>query len=359
MSPALQRHLRRVRRGAWYVVAIVLVVMALVAGIVSQVLLPWAERHPERIEAWLSARAERSVRFDHVETQWTRRGPLLRLDGMRIGDGADAVPIGEAEVLVSQYAGLLPGSSFTELRLRGLELTLQRDDDGRWQVRGLPGDGKSSNDPFSAIEGLGELQVIGGKLRIEAPALGILAQLPRIDMRLRVDDERVRIGMHAWMQTDAAPLEARVAFRREDGNGRGYFIANQVDLSAWSPLLHAAGVTVADGSGRIEAWTQLRGHRVAAVTADAQLQDMWLQGAPLAKGEPPPRIDVGGLQLQARWQQIDGGWRLDAPRLRIGEGDAAQSLDGLVVAAGRRQALLADRIDAGPDRKSTPLNSSH
>src|SRR3546814_6162259 len=83
------------------------------------------------------------------------------------------------------------------------------DDDGRWQVRGLPGDGKSSNDPFSAIEGLGELQVIGGKLRIEAPALGILAQLPRIDMRLRVDDERVRIGMRAWMQTDAAPVEAR------------------------------------------------------------------------------------------------------------------------------------------------------
>lgn len=348
MSPALQRHLRRVRRGAWYVVAIVLVLMALVAGTVSQVLLPWAERHPERIEAWLSARAERSVRFDHVETQWTRRGPLLRLDGMRIGDGADAVPIGEAEVLVSQYAGLLPGSSFTELRLRGLELTLQRDDVGRWQVRGLPGDRKSGGDPFAALEGLGELQVIGGKLRIEAPALGILAQLPRIDMRLRVDDERVRIGMRAWMQTDAAPVEARVAFRRDDGNGRGYFIANQVDLSAWSPLLHAAGVTVAGGSGRIEAWTQLRGHRVAAVTADAQLQDMWLQGALLAKGEPPPRIDVGGLQLQARWQQVDGGWRLDAPRLRIGEGDAAQSLDGLVVAAGRRQALLAQRIDAGP-----------
>src|SRR3546814_5443470 len=190
MSPALQRHLRRVRRGAWYVVAIVLVVMALVAGIVSQVLLPWAERHPERIEAWLSARAERSVRFDHVETQWTRRGPLLRLDGMRIGDGADAVPIGEAEVLVSQYAGLLPGSSFTELRLRGLELTLQRDDDGRWQVRGLPGDGKSSNDPFSAIEGLGELQVIGGKLRIEAPAPGNLAPLPRI----RTEEGRVGKG---------------------------------------------------------------------------------------------------------------------------------------------------------------------
>src|SRR3546814_7696555 len=27
-------------------------------------------------------------------------------------------------------------------------------------------------------------------------------------MRLRVDDERVRIGMHAWMQTDAAPVRS-------------------------------------------------------------------------------------------------------------------------------------------------------
>src|SRR5690606_34730542 len=134
----------------------------------------------------------------------------------------------------------------------------------------------------------------------------------------------------------------------EDGEGRGYVAAKQVDLSAWSPLLHAAGVTVADGSGRIEAWAQLRGHRVAAVTADAQLQGLWLQGASLAEGETPPRINVGNAQVRARWQAIDGGWRLDAPRLRIGDGDNAQSLDGLVVAAGRRQALLAQRIDAGP-----------
>src|SRR3546814_18027613 len=75
MPKAWHGSLRRVRRGAWYAVAIVLVVMALVAGIVSQVLLPWAERHPERIEAWPRARAERSVRFDHVETQWQLRGP--------------------------------------------------------------------------------------------------------------------------------------------------------------------------------------------------------------------------------------------------------------------------------------------
>src|SRR5690606_23128298 len=145
MAGWLRRGLRRARRGAWYVFAIGLVLMALVAGITSQ-LLPLAERHPERIAEWLGQRAGRPVAFDHLETRWTRRGPLLRLDGLRIGAGADAIPIGEAEVLVAQYAGLLPGRSFTELRLRGLELTLERSDDGRWQVRGLPGQEQSDGD---------------------------------------------------------------------------------------------------------------------------------------------------------------------------------------------------------------------
>src|SRR5690606_25780938 len=269
---------------------------------------------------WLSARAERSVHFDHVETQWTRRGPLLRLDGMRIGDGADAVPIGEAEVLVSQYAGLLPGSSFTELRLRGLDLVLQRADDGRWQVRGLPGDRKPGGDPFAALEGLGELQVIGGRLRIEAPRLGIAADVPRIDMRLRVDGDRVRIGMRAWAKAGAEPIEARAQFSRAGGDGRAYMVAEQVALSDWSPLLHGAGVTVADGGGRIEAWTALRDHRVASLTVDADLQALQLQGATLDAAKAP-RAVFGKVRLRGRWRAIDGGWRADAPLLRIG-GDA-------------------------------------
>ncbi len=61
------------------------------------------------------------MRFDRLRTQWTRRGPLLRLDGLRVGQG-EGIRIGEAEVLVSLYAGILPGRSFTELRLRGLSL---------------------------------------------------------------------------------------------------------------------------------------------------------------------------------------------------------------------------------------------
>src|SRR5690606_36752725 len=120
------------------------------------------------------------------------RGPLLPLDGLRLGEGADTIRTGDAEMLVSQYPGLLPGSSFTELRLRGLELTLERSDDGRWQVRGLPGDARPGADPFAALEGLGDLQVIVGKQGIDSTSLGIDARLPRVDVHLQVDGECVR-----------------------------------------------------------------------------------------------------------------------------------------------------------------------
>ena len=158
-----RRRLRLARRGLWYVTAVALVMLALVAGIVSQVL-PLAERHPERIAEWLSARAGRPVKFDAVETAWTRRGPLLRLDGLRVGAGKDAVSIGAAEILVSQYAGLLPGRSFTELRVRNLALTLERADGGRWQLRGLPGQAQT-DDPLSALQGLGESPAPAARFR--------------------------------------------------------------------------------------------------------------------------------------------------------------------------------------------------
>ena len=137
MHTPLRRRLRLARRWAAYLLAMALVLVAVVLGAASQAL-PLVERHPDRIAAWLSEKAGRPVAFEAVRTQWTRRGPLLQLEGLHLGDPDGGVHIGQAEVLVSLYAGLLPGRSFTELRLRGPSLTLERADDGRWSVRGLP-----------------------------------------------------------------------------------------------------------------------------------------------------------------------------------------------------------------------------
>jgi len=351
MGTPLRRHLRHARRGVGYTVAVLLVLVALVLGVASQVL-PMADRNPDKIAAWLSQRAGQPVSFDRVETAWTRRGPLLKLDNLRIGDGARAFTVGDAEMLVTIYSGLLPGRPFSELRLRGLDLTLERAADGRWQVRGLPGQQQPGGDPLAALEGLGELQVIGGQLAVVAPMLGIDARIPRIDMRLRVDGDRVRAGVRAWPQAGAASpdaaLDAVLDFDRKRGDGLAYAGAKRADLSAWSSLLHVAGVSVEGGQGRAEAWAEVRGHRIAQVTLDAALDAVRLRGTPLTAQSPPPRIAYNRVETRARWRVAEGGWRFVAPMLRIGSGVEAQQLDGLLLAGGARFALHAEQIDAAP-----------
>jgi len=344
MTGPLRRGLRRARRGAWYVLAIGLVLMALGAGITSQ-LLPLAERHPARIAEWLGDRVGRPVSFDRLETEWTRRGPLLRLDGLRIGQGEHAIPIGEAEVLVAQYAGLLPGRSFTELRLRGLELALEHSEDGRWQIRGLPGEAQSaSGDPFAALEGLGELQVVDGALAVHAPGLGVQARLDKVDVRLRVDGNRVRAAARAWMVPGVSPLDITAELDRASGDARAWLALRRADLSAWSEL-HAGGIGPVTGDGRIQAWAELRGYRIDSLVVRAELEALRLHSI---AGEGPAReADLGTFEVDGRWSAVEGGWRFDAPRLRLGAGERTQVLDGLLVAGGAHRALVAERIDAG------------
>lgn len=339
--------LRRAHHGVAYLLTGILVLMALV-GLAATQVLPLAERHPARIAQWLSDRAGRPVAFDGVRTQWTRRGPLLELDNLRIGSGRRVVALGDAEVLVSQYAGLLPGRSFTELRVRNLDLTLERDASGRWQVRGFPGQQQAGADPFAALERLGELQVIGAKLHILAPALRIDSRVPRIDVRLQVDGARLRAGVRATIREGADPILGVLDFDRAQGDGTAWIGARKLELGPWGALLPVEGVTAVAGRGDAQAWARLRDHRMVRVDADVSLRGLVLQGAPLSTGQAPARSALPRVQGRARWSASHDGWRIDAPRLMLGEGDDADRIEGLAMAGGARFALAARRVDVAP-----------
>ncbi|GAB2516237.1 YhdP family protein [Lysobacter humi (ex Lee et al. 2017)] len=339
------RHAKRAHVGLGYLLAAAVIGFAIVLGLAS-LALPLLAQHPARVEAWLEHRTGRPVAFDALRTDWTRLGPLVRLQGLRIGEGGDAVLLGDAELLASVYQGLLPGHAFTQLRLRGLDLTLERGRDGLWHVRGLPGQETAGGDPFAALDRLGELHVVDGRLAVVAPELGIDLTVPRVDVRMRVDGDRVRAGVRAWPAANATPVDGVVEYRRASGDANVYAGAQRVDLARWSGALKAAGVRVTGGRGRAEAWADVRDKRVTRVTARASLGEVTLAGAPL--DGRAPAFDVGTLDVLGEWTAAAGRWSVALPRLRIGAGQREQTLDGLAIAGGGRFGLAAREVDAAP-----------
>lgn len=340
MKAPPRQQLRRLRRLVAGVVAVALVAVALLVGTLSQ-LLPLAERHPDKVAAWLSARAGQPVRFQRLQTEWTRRGPLLQLQDLRIGAG-EGLHIGQAQVQVALYAGLLPGRSLTELHLRGLALTLQRGEDGRWSVRGLPR--SQGGDPLDALRRLGELQVSEGRLDVQAPSLGLQASVPRVDLRLRVNGDRLRVGVRAWAATDSQPLQAVLDLDRRQGDGQAWLGADPVDLAPWSKLLRVAGIQVAAGRGELNAWVDLRDFRPVMITTDSDLADVHLRGTATAQVAEPALL-LQRLQARARWRYSAGGWRAEAPRLRVAMDGREEVLDGLLLGGGQHLALVGDNVD--------------
>ncbi len=343
MPVAFHHRLRVLRRVAWYTLAVALVCVAVVLGVVSQ-LLPLAERHPDQVAAWLSQRAGRPIQFQSLHTQWTRRGPLLQLDGLHVGpSGAgEGIDIGQAEVLVSLYSGLLPGRPLTELRLRNLALEAERAADGRWTIRGFPGQ-KPGGDPFHALDGLGELQVVDGRLHVLAPSLGWDLQLPRIDLRLRVQGRQVEAGARLQGRAGGAPIHLAARFDRDSGDGRAYLEAKALQLADWAALSDLAGLTLADGQGSVLVWASLRANRLAQ--AQAQLD---LRQVTLAARDTPAQAQFARIHGQARVRVTDRGWRLDIPQLAFTGDGADEGVSGLSLAGGTASALRVERLQAGP-----------
>lgn len=345
MPAVLRRMLGYASRYSWYLIAAAAVLLAVGMGVAWQSM-RWLEANPQQVSAFLSQRAGHPVVFDGLRGQWTRRGPLLGLQNLRVGQPGHAVEVGDAQLLIAQYTGLLPGRSLTVLRIRGLDLTLDRSADGRWQVRGLPGE-DAGGDPLDALQSLGELQVVGARLAVHAPDLNIDAVLSRVDVRLQVDGARVRAGARARLNADGAPVDAVIDFDRRSGDGRAWFNARRTDLAEWSALLNVAGVNVQGGSGRSQVWLQLHDNRVQRVTADAQLAQVRLASTEAGQGEQV--LEFARFNTLASWQQQDGNWRVDAPRLRIEPVKGQpQQLDGLLLAGGQVMALQAKQVDAAP-----------
>ena len=361
MSSPLRRRIRHARRFTGYGLLVLLILAATLVGGLNQ-LLPLVERHPDKVAGWLSERLGQPVAFDAARGEWTRRGPRFTLDGLRIGPAGRSLDIGRAELLVAVYSGLLPGAPLTELKVRELSLVLEQGEDRRWRMAGLPFQPDPANDPLDTLEALGELQVERANLAVRSPAFKRELRLPRVDLRLRVDGDRLVAGVRAWADREGTPLQAVADLERGRWSGLLWAGGKSMSLQQWSPLLADTGLVVA-GAGAVDLWARIDTQRIMDVRVRAELAPIALvartpwhrEGNGEALASPPVAFERA--DLLARWQVDANGWQLHAPELHFHESGRREphSFDGLWLAGGERFALQAPRMDLAPARSLATL----
>src|SRR5579859_7427452 len=128
----------RFRLQKWFATAVI--ALAVLYAILQFGVMPWLARNPQDVSGFLSTRLQRPVTIDSIESVREQDGPLLVLNGVHIGaskPGQPPLTIPQAELKIHFFSWLHPNQTWNEFRLTGLSLTLVRDRDGNWQLRGL------------------------------------------------------------------------------------------------------------------------------------------------------------------------------------------------------------------------------
>ena len=193
MPTALRRTTRLTRRALSYGFLMLLILAALLVS-AANLFLPYIENNPEKVQVWLSERVGQPVSFHNSKAVWTKRGPKIILSGLTVGSEKSVVRIGQAELLVAVYSGLLPNHPLTELKVKGLFLRLEQQQDDRWVLAGLPKQETSDEDALDVLSGFGELQ-LGSSVLLVTPKNKQSIRIPRVDLRLRVQGDILSVGI--------------------------------------------------------------------------------------------------------------------------------------------------------------------
>ena len=336
-----------------------LVLLILAAALVSaaNLLLPVIEDNPERVQAWLSRQVGQPVRFDKSETRWTRRGPRISLSGLRVGQGEATVEIARAELLVAVYSGLFPEHPLTELKVKDLRLRLEQQADDRWLLLGVPHRADSRTDALDVLSGFGELQVERSTLTVQAKGRAPVA-FPRIDMRLRVQDDRLRLGLRAEARRGAEPLRLTADLDRRAMSGRVWLGGERLQAAHWLAMMPEWQVPALSSRSRLDLWAQVERRRVMRVRGRLGIDALALADAPtrafgLGRETLYDRIEADWL-----WRRTRDGWQAQVPAVVFRKGRNSERMVNLrLAAAGGRWRAQADRIALQPLSTVLPLGA--
>jgi uncharacterized protein (TIGR02099 family) len=143
----LVRLARRLLRRLWQLTFLLLALLAVYVT-AGRLLMPVLAGQTALVEARLSSRLDARVEIGELRGAWFRFSPSLEITDLVISSGASAAPqelvVQRAFVELDFVESLLSGQLvINRVSLAGLQLVLQEDADGRWNLAGLAGAGSN------------------------------------------------------------------------------------------------------------------------------------------------------------------------------------------------------------------------
>ena len=316
----------------------VLVLVAVVVGVGRQ-LLPAVGAYRTDIEASLSREAGMPVHLDAVQGEWEGLGPHFRLKGLELRDPARPdtalLRIPEIELRPSLLGSLRHLEPRVDVRLRGLDVHIDQQPDGRLQLRELAG--LASRDPLAAEKALRfalrqpVLAVSEGRVGLALqrfPALALEgvelvnandSDGHRLAGTLRLAGDRHLLGINLDLRGD--PLDW------QQGELDAWLQLPQLALDAWLPPPEAGTWSVASLVGGGEYWLHFRRGTLQALEARAVWRDVVLDG-------PRGRHRLQAVTGNLAWIRTPEGWHLAGDSLRGRVDDAPWPAHAFAVRAG-------------------------
>ena len=355
------RHRRRTLR-VWLLAAVgsLTIGWAVVLAAVA-LALPWISSHPNEIAAFLSARYGQPVTFTRLSASWQPQGPVFALENLRLGPGEQAFEVPRAQWRLDFYAWLGSQRRFSEFRLTGLALNVERGVSGRWLIRGLTREDAPPIEIDRVLDLTGVV-IDNAQVHVRDAELGLDLRMAQVDLAVRERGADQSITLRARVDgrsgTLRAVCERTVGERALDCFARG----RGLDAARWLAGVPLAGAKVTHGAADVRAWLTFDADQVQrarllldasrlslAALAAVEVSDQrapyafsatpqWQVDVSFARSARGFAVDLGESGFGAgggsvlRWQRVSAG---------DGAGDVSDTIDAARVDLSSLSALAA------------------
>jgi len=323
----------------WTFAFIVLLALALSA---ARLLLPQLERYKDYLEIEISQVVGQQVSVAAFEVGWHGYGPRLFLHDVRLlSRSGDQVLFGFdlAHVDVSLPLTLYRWQvTLRDLTLRGIELSLQRQADGRVSVVGLELPQATAGE-VEQKDGDAVLAWLFSQkyLAIEESVIhwrDLMQGVPAFTMRnvnLKLYNKGERHSLSGQLHLPPS-LGGRIKLMAEaqgaidnpiDWPVEFYVEGRGLELGRWLADRSVLGLRVLNGAAEIELWGRWQQNNLDNIKGNLFVRDAHLASEGVAVGAEQQVQRLASAFAEFVWQSDAAGWQLDVDRLRLVKGGVA------------------------------------